>query len=441
MSSFSVKRFEEGGLATANGDEGIDGVLPSLLEGATIADINAAAARQFASQDRMKALIDEAKARISQQRAPSVFGALSEGLAQPKTQPGISGTLANISSGLSTYRKGKSAFDEAQAEKLLAYQLKQEELQGARATTEGTTATRLATLRAAQAKADAEAKAVDVKQVTDGAGNVWSVGYDKSGKEVSRSLFGKERSFTPGKDETRDGIKGYINKDGIWTPYPEYAQSGAKAPELPQGVLNRKTAIIGDAGLFARTASEAERLVGLIDSGDLKLGPIENAASVAKGLAGRSDDNAVNYADLQRFVNESVNAVLNTAKGVQAKDDAVRAKKQILQHLNDPKIVASALRDLNRIMLDNVSVRDAEIASIYRNYKAEPLTVWDELGVDAPANYKPPKTAKLGAQGSPAAGAASAAAPNANALALARALAQRKKLQDAALNANAAGVP
>lgn len=157
MRSFSVKRFDEGGLAAANGDEGIDGVLPSPLEGATIADINAAAARQFASQDRMKALIDEAKARLSQQRAPSVFGALSEGLAQPKTQPGISGTLANISSGLSTYRKGKSAFDEAQAEKLLAYQLKQEELQGARATTEGTTATRLATLAAAQARADAAA--------------------------------------------------------------------------------------------------------------------------------------------------------------------------------------------------------------------------------------------------------------------------------------------
>jgi hypothetical protein len=164
MSSFSVKRFEGGGLATVNGDDTVigdvgddtltgDGVLPSLLEGATIADINAAAVRQFASQDRMKALINEAKARISQQRAPSVWGALSEGLAQPKTQPGISGTLANISSGLSQYRKGKSAFDEAQAEKLLAYQLKQEELQGARATTEGTTATRLATLAAAQARA------------------------------------------------------------------------------------------------------------------------------------------------------------------------------------------------------------------------------------------------------------------------------------------------
>lgn len=158
MNSFSVKKFAEGGLAddeddTLTGDEGIDGVLPSLLGGATVADINAAAARQFASQDRMKDLIDQAKARISQQRAPSVFGALSEGLAQPKTQPGISGTLANISSGLSTYRKGKSAFDEAQAEKLLAYQLKQEELQGSRAATEGTTATRLATLAAAQARA------------------------------------------------------------------------------------------------------------------------------------------------------------------------------------------------------------------------------------------------------------------------------------------------
>jgi hypothetical protein len=141
MRSFSVKRFDEGGLAAANGDDtvtggsGTDGEAPTLAD-ASPAEINAYYSKVFATQGDMKKLISEAADRIKNQRAPSVWGALSEGLAQPKTQPGISGTLANISSGLSEYRKGKTAFDEAQADKLMAYRLKELELGGSQAKSE-----------------------------------------------------------------------------------------------------------------------------------------------------------------------------------------------------------------------------------------------------------------------------------------------------------------
>lgn len=141
MSSFSVKKFAEDALVTANGDDtatgdaGTDEEAPTLAE-ASPAEITAYYNKVFATQGDMKKLITEAADRIKNQRAPSVWGALSEGLAQPKTQPGISGTLANISSGLSEYRKGKTAFDEAQADKLMAYRLKELELGGSQAKSE-----------------------------------------------------------------------------------------------------------------------------------------------------------------------------------------------------------------------------------------------------------------------------------------------------------------
>lgn len=167
MNSFSVKKFAEGGLAddeddTLTGDEGIDGVAPTLAE-ASPAEINAYYAKVFSTQGDMKKLISEAADRIRQQRAPSVWGALSEGLAQPKTQPGISGTLANISSGLSEYRKGKAAFDEAQADKLMAYRLKELELGGSQAKSEFDLKYKLATLAAAQAAAPRPMTQADTK--------------------------------------------------------------------------------------------------------------------------------------------------------------------------------------------------------------------------------------------------------------------------------------
>lgn len=140
MSGFSVKRYAEGG-SVEDDELGYDYDTPdedavdvaASLGDASPADINAYYAKLFANQGERRKLISEAAERLRQQRAPSMWGSLSEGLAQPKTQPGLSGTLANISSGLSAYRKEKTAFDNAQADKLMAYRLKDLELEGQQA--------------------------------------------------------------------------------------------------------------------------------------------------------------------------------------------------------------------------------------------------------------------------------------------------------------------
>ena len=105
--------------------EGLGDVGDVGLSGLTAANIDQYYAQMAGTQKSQKELIEQATQALRNQRAPSLWGSLSEGLSQVKRQPGIAGTLANISSGLNAYDKRKSAFDEARAEKELEYKLKQ----------------------------------------------------------------------------------------------------------------------------------------------------------------------------------------------------------------------------------------------------------------------------------------------------------------------------
>jgi hypothetical protein len=78
---------------------------------------------------------------------------LAQGLSQVQRQPGIAGVLANINSGLSSYDRDKSAFDQAQADKEMEYKLKSLELEGKMGATGLDRIRQLAALQEAQARA------------------------------------------------------------------------------------------------------------------------------------------------------------------------------------------------------------------------------------------------------------------------------------------------
>jgi hypothetical protein len=202
----------------------------------------------------------------------------------------------------------------------------------------------------------------------------------------------------------------------------ELLKQEAEKPALPVQALARQTTILGEAGTFLKTANEAQDIIDLLESGELKLNPIENAASVAKNAAGLSDPNSNNYAKLDRFVSTSVNAILQLARGTQTEGDAKRAQAQILKNRGDPGVVASALGDLRKAMLDALTLRDAQVQGLYRNYNAEPLTLWDSLGIEPPAGYAPPKVKGV----TPSRGAASPPANDGRAAAIKAELDRRK---------------
>jgi hypothetical protein len=119
------------------------------------ADIESEYADAFNVQRSQSDLLDQATEALKRQRAPSIFGALGAGLSQPKTQPGIAGTLANLNAGLQAYDQQKAAFDRAQADKLLEYKLKALELQARAGDLKAKRTLALATLAARQEAAKA----------------------------------------------------------------------------------------------------------------------------------------------------------------------------------------------------------------------------------------------------------------------------------------------
>lgn len=97
---------------------------------------------------------------------------------------------------------------------------------------------------------------------------------------------------------------------------------------------------------------EAKRFTEMLDKGGIKFGAVENLASKARGLAGQSTPSDVAKSDLEKWITSSVNAVLNQAKGVQARDDAERAQKQIMDALdkNDPKLVRNGIQRIQKLL-------------------------------------------------------------------------------------------
>ena len=163
---------------------------------------------------------------------------------------------------------------------------------------------------------------------------------------------------------------------------------GPNDPNAPKAMPpSMLTANITDAGDIKRMESNKQLLQGFIndiggDKPKLPLSVLNNAKyqaqQTASGLSfvGQASDEAVRFFDMKRAVEEQVNAILNQAKGPQTDQDALRAKRQILENLNDPKIVTSGLKRLQDIYDRESGIRRDSIEERNQMYgRATPATI------------------------------------------------------------------
>jgi len=152
---------------------------------------------------------------------------------------------------------------------------------------------------------------------------------------------------------------------GDLEPIPGGPNDPDRPKPMPLSVLSQN---IADAGDVKRLQESKQLMQGFIDdlSGDtpkLPLGSITNlgyqAGQATSGVPGfgTASDEAVRFFELKRAVSEQVNAILNLAKGPQTDQDARRAQTQILENMNDPKIVKSGLTRLQQIFDREAQIR------------------------------------------------------------------------------------
>jgi len=115
----------------------------------------------------------------------------------------------------------------------------------------------------------------------------------------------------------------------------------------------------------------AEYFRNLVENGSLPLSVLSGAeyaikratdpSGTARGPKGEKPAYVL-YGELQRFVTQQVNTILQMAKGTQTEGDALRAQQQILDNPNNSAVVLSALEDLERIFKEarQIAIESAE---------------------------------------------------------------------------------
>ena len=181
-------------------------------------------------------------------------------------------------------------------------------------------------------------------------------------KAGQRSALGKPPSgFRYSKDGDLEAIPGGPND--VNAPKP-----------MPSSMISANIADASDISRFSANKKVMQNYIDDIESGKLPLGRTVNlkyqASQAASGLpfVGSVSDEADKFFGLQRAVKEQVNAILNLAKGPQTDQDARRAQDQILNNLNDPKIVSSALRRLQEIYDRESGIRHDQISERNQAY-------------------------------------------------------------------------
>jgi len=148
---------------------------------------------------------------------------------------------------------------------------------------------------------------------------------------------------------------------------------GKEGGSLPPGALKMQQAELEAINAAGGIIADTSAFIKQIDDKKLQLGPVNNLMSSARNAVGMSSPESQTYATfkstLERLRNESLR--LNT--GVQTDGDAQRAWSELIDNINDPKVVRRQLERINQINERAVMLRQANIDGIRNNYNMEPL--------------------------------------------------------------------
>jgi hypothetical protein len=187
------------------------------------------------------------------------------------------------------------------------------------------------------------------------------------------------------------------------TPKPTVQQ--ATTGNLPTTSQQEIADIEANLLKIKSAAPQLERFSNLLKSGDVKFNAAANAfdflgAVVPPIFGGEEVGNQVKKDEFTRAFTERVNFVLNNAKGVQAKDDANRAKEQIASPSTfySSARMQGAIDYLKRAEVEYEKELNARKGSLQRQGKPEtvetPSAKPEEKAVVAPTKQATPSTSK-----------------------------------------------
>jgi hypothetical protein len=153
-------------------------------------------------------------------------------------------------------------------------------------------------------------------------------------KSTGAEIGLKQAQATKALREPNPGIAALIGKS---TPesVAAYQQSGNPADLVlaEKGLSNsnkeKVAAAVQANEMIDLGNAELTNYIDIVKNKEVQYGPMTNLTARATAAIGSPSENALKQQEIEAFLTGQINEVLNAAKGVQAKDDALRAERQI----------------------------------------------------------------------------------------------------------------
>ena len=165
--------------------------------------------------------------------------------------------------------------------------------------------------------------------------------------------FGREETAQP-KPSEGGAPSAEVGKPSMPTVGTATVQQVTRG-NLPAGVIQDIAGIDKQLKEIENRAPQLDKFLSKIENGEVKYNIVRNTYDIAGSIlppiwGGKEIGKQIDKDEVQRSLTSRVNAVLNAAKGVQAKDDAQRAKDQIVSSSTflSSERMAGAIRDLQR---------------------------------------------------------------------------------------------
>lgn len=179
----------------------------------------------------------------------------------------------------------------------------------------------------------------------------------------------------PDPAERAGALRAFQNQTGANTQ-PQGSATGMPLkdnPQIPEAAVKEQQSLLEKIGTVGSINADLGAVAKQIDSGKLKLGPVENIISQGKNALGSSDENSRNYATFKSTLEKLRNDSLRLNNGVQTEGDAQRAWNEVMTNINDSKYVSQRLAEIQKINYRAANLHKISIDTMRRNYSAPSL--------------------------------------------------------------------
>lgn len=154
------------------------------------------------------------------------------------------------------------------------------------------------------------------------------------------------------------------------------AEAKYKEP-LPTAIAKVQDELVNNITIGNSIGADLGTLRGLIDSGDLDFGVIQNALNEGKNFVNSSDPKSRNYQTFMNTLEKLRNDSLRLNKGVQTEGDSVRAWNEVIARITDTAFVKKRLKEIEGINERGVGFQKARINQMRKEYGKDPLDFKD----------------------------------------------------------------